>query len=118
MNTLSEAGYLARGQRKAASRSFRDGWGIVVAVGAMVLVCVSKVQADPDLTEAKRLLREGQPAKATEVLRQIMTQKPDDPWLLYDIGVTAYAAKDYQKADEIWQELAARQLSFTSRSRS
>ena len=110
MNTLSEAGYLARGQRKAASRSFRDGWGIVVAVGAMVLVCVSKVQADPDLKEAKRLLREGQPAKATEVLRQIMTQKPDDPWLLYDIGVTAYAAKDYQKADEIWQELAARQL--------
>jgi len=109
MNTLSEAGYLARDQRKAASRSGLGG-SAFVAVCAVLLACVGPVQARPDLSEAKRLLREGQPAKATELLRQIMAQKPDDPWLLYDIGVTAYAAKDYQKADEIWQNLAARQL--------
>ena len=63
-----------------------------------------------DLQEAKELMKQNQPGKAGEVLRQLQTQQPADPWLAYNAGVAAYAAKDYPQADKIWQELAARPL--------
>ena len=63
-----------------------------------------------DLHEAKLLMQQNQPGKAGEVLRQMQTQQPADPWLAYNAGVAAYAAKDYATADKIWQELAAKPL--------
>jgi hypothetical protein len=62
-----------------------------------------------DLREARELLRQN-PAKAGEHVQELLAKKPDDPWLLYDAGVAAYAAKDFAKADEVWQRLAAMPL--------
>ncbi len=76
-------------------------------IAALVLAAAP---AFADLHEAKELMKQKQPGKAGEVLRQLQAQQPTDPWLAYNAGVAAYAAKDYQQADKIWQELAARPL--------
>lgn len=74
------------------------------------VLLLSAVPLFADLHEAKALMKQNQPGKAGEVLRQLQTQQPADPWLAYNAGVAAYAAKDYQQADKIWQELAAKPL--------
>jgi hypothetical protein len=76
-------------------------------IAALVFAAAS---AFADLHEAKELMKQNQPGKAGEMLRQLQAQQPTDPWLAYNAGVAAYAAKDYQQADKIWQELAARPL--------
>ena len=60
--------------------------------------------------EQERTLLQQDPAKAAAQLAEQLTQKPGDPWLLYNAGVAAYAAKDYARADEMWQQLAATQM--------
>ena len=69
---------------------------------------VSGVRAE--LGEAKEMLKQGQHAQAAEHLRKLRDQNPNNPWLLYDIAVASYAAKDYEEADGIWQQLATQQL--------
>ena len=76
----------------------------------IALLLLSTVPLFADLREAKELMKQNQPGKAGEVLRQLQTEQPTDPWLAYNLGVAAYAAKDYPQADKIWQELAARPL--------
>lgn len=68
------------------------------------------VTAFADLDEARRAIKENQPEKAAEAIKQLQAQKPGDPWLVYDEGVAAYASKQFEQADKIWQELAAREL--------
>jgi tetratricopeptide (TPR) repeat protein len=62
-----------------------------------------------DLPYARELLKTDA-AKAVEYLNGMLAKDPGDPWLLYDAGVAAYAAKDFAKADEVWQQLAASAL--------
>ena len=62
-----------------------------------------------DVPLAQELLKKDA-AKAGEHLAALLAKSPDDPWLLYDAGVAAYAAKDFAKADETWQQLAAVKL--------
>jgi tetratricopeptide (TPR) repeat protein len=62
------------------------------------------------LRQVRELMRQNQPAKARELLRDLLVKQPNDAWLVYDSGVAAYAAKDYAQADQLWQELAAREL--------
>lgn len=62
-----------------------------------------------DLPFAEELLKKD-PAGAAEYLRELLAKTPDDPWLLYNAGVAAYAAKDFAKADETWQQLASAAL--------
>jgi len=76
----------------------------------VMALLLSAVPLFADLREARELMKQNQPAKAVEVLQQLRTERPGDPWLAYDAGVAAYAAKDFQKADAIWQELAATEL--------
>jgi len=81
----------------------------------MKLLCLAGIvlgvlSAQAELREARELMRQNQPEKAGEVIQQLRQSKPSDPWLVYDSGVAAYAAKDYEKADAIWEELAARPL--------
>ena len=45
-----------------------------------VLACAI-LPAFADLHEAKELMKQNQPGKAGEVLHQLQTQKPGDPWL-------------------------------------
>jgi hypothetical protein len=75
---------------------------------AALLLSAAPVFAD--LRGAKQLMKQNQPDKAGEVLRQMQTQQPADPWLAYNAGVAAYAAKDYSQADKVWQELATKPL--------
>ena len=60
--------------------------------------------------DAERTLLQQDPAKAAAQLAGQLAQAPGDPWLLYNAGVAAYAAKDYARADEMWQQLAAAQM--------
>jgi tetratricopeptide (TPR) repeat protein len=60
--------------------------------------------------EAERELLKQDPAKVATQLQQQLAQKPSDPWLLYNVAVASYAAKDFAKADETWQQLAATQM--------
>ena len=73
-------------------------------------LALAAVPAFADLREAKELMKQNQPGKAGDALRQLQSQRPDDPWLAYNAGVAAYAARDFQTADRIWQELAAKPL--------
>ena len=60
--------------------------------------------------DARRWMEEGKPQRATEELEKMAALQPGDPWIIYNLGVAAYAAKDYRKADELWQKLAGMQL--------
>jgi tetratricopeptide (TPR) repeat protein len=63
-----------------------------------------------DFGAARRWMEEGTPERAVEVLEEIVARKPEDPWALYNLAVAAYAAKDYRKADDLWQRLATMEL--------
>src|SRR5678815_3209083 len=72
---------------------------ITIALLATVL------SASADVREARQLLPRDAGA-AAEYLRRLLATKPDDPWLIYNAAVAAYAARDYARADEEWQRLA------------
>ena len=57
-----------------------------------------------------RQLLEQDAEKAAEHLAELLAKDPGDPWLRYDAGVAAYAARDFAKADETWQQLASTPL--------
>ncbi len=57
--------------------------------------------------EAERALLQRDPAQAAAQFQQQLAQKPNDPYLQYNAAVAAYAAHDFAKADELWQQLAA-----------
>ncbi len=59
-----------------------------------------------DVPFARELLKKD-PAAAAEHVAELLAKNPNDPWLLYDAGVAAYATKDFAKADETWQQLAS-----------
>src|SRR5262245_26914502 len=60
--------------------------------------------------EQERGLMKTDPAAAASLLDEQLKQRPDDAWLIYNRGVAAYASKDFAKADELWQQLAATQM--------
>src|SRR5688572_27969079 len=70
------------------------------------LLLGSALPALAGLEDARALLK-SDPSKAAEMLRAELAKKPEDPWLIYNAGVAAYAAKEFSKADESWQQLAA-----------
>ncbi len=81
--------------------------------GIWILILASALfpfLASAELTSVRELLRDHQPAKAAEALNSMLEAKPADPWLVYDTGVAAYAAGDFAKADEIWEQLAGTAL--------
>src|SRR5215207_7315183 len=82
-----------------------------VAAGSIAAtVCLlSSVSAWAGL-EQERALIQRDPAAALTRLQEQLTQKPGDPYLIYNTGVAAYATKDFAKADEMWQQLAATQM--------
>lgn len=80
------------------------------ALGLAGFQLAAAAPAPPDLATARRALKANQPDQATAVLRELRAQRPADPWLQYNEGVAAYAARDYERADQLWQELATRDL--------
>lgn len=75
----------------------------------LLALLAANASALADLPFAQELLK-SDPARALEYVKGLLEKKPDDPWLLYDAGVAAYAAKDFAKADETWQQLASASL--------
>ena len=62
------------------------------------------------LDDALKLMDENRPQEAAGVLRKLAEKNPSDPWILYNLGVAEYAAKNFDAADRIWEELAASTL--------
>lgn len=60
--------------------------------------------------EKERDLLKSDPAAAVALLDDQLKRNPGDPWVIYNRAVAAYANKDYNKADELWQALAATQM--------
>src|SRR5580765_7097452 len=75
----------------------------------IIALLTTAVSALADVREARQLLPRDAGA-AAEHLRGLLASKPDDPWLIYNAAVAAYAAHDYARADEEWQRLAAMPL--------
>jgi hypothetical protein len=71
-----------------------------------IVLLTTALSASADLREARQLLPRDAGA-AAEHLRGLLATKPDDLWLIYNAAVAAYAARDYTRADEEWQRLAA-----------
>lgn len=78
-------------------------------VRPILFILAANATAFADLPFAQELLKTDA-AKAAEYVRELLANQPDDPWLRYDAGVAAYAAKDFAKADETWQALASAAL--------
>ena len=74
------------------------------------ILLLTALPALAGLGEVRQLVRQNQAGKAAEVMAGLLAQKPNDPWLVYNAGVVAYAAKDYTKADAYWQQLASMEL--------
>ena len=75
----------------------------------LVAILAANTPVFADLPFARELLKKD-PAQAAEHLRELLKENPGDPWLTYDAGVAAYAANDFAKADEFWQQLASTAL--------
>lgn len=60
--------------------------------------------------EQERAMLQSDPKQAAALLQKQLEAKPNDPWLQYNAAVASYAAKDFAKADELWQQLAATQM--------
>src|SRR5258708_6960853 len=82
----------------------------VMRLSAFAVLVLSVLPAWAELRDARELMRQKEPAKAGAVIQQMLQAAPNDPWLTYNAGVAAYAVKDYDKADQIWEELAATPL--------
>jgi tetratricopeptide (TPR) repeat protein len=76
---------------------------------AFVLAILAAAPAWAGLETERQLLKQD-PAKAAAQLQEQLARSPGDPWLLYNSAVAFYAAKDFTKADEAWQQLAATQM--------
>ena len=77
---------------------------------AVSLVFVAAATADAGLGSARDLIAEKKPAEAAAILDGLLASKPDDPWLLYNRAVAAYASQEFSRADDIWQRLAGMQM--------
>lgn len=77
-----------------------------ISMFAFVIIGFSQQTLD----DALKLMDENRPQEAAKILRQLVDKTPSDPWLLYNLGVAEYAAKNYEAADKIWEELAASTL--------
>src|SRR5687767_11632381 len=80
-----------------------------IAATAWALCLLRAVSAWAGLEQERELIQRD-PAAALIRLQEQLAQKPGDPYLIYNTAVAAYAAKDFAKADEFWQQLAATQM--------
>lgn len=60
-----------------------------------------------DFSRYQSLIETGQAATALAGLREEAARRPDDPFTLYNLGVAAYAAKDYAEAAKVFETCLA-----------
>lgn len=62
-------------------------------------------EKDPLLGKTDAMIREGKAPEAVALLREALKQRPQDYYLMYNFGVAAYAAKQYQDASDAFSEV-------------
>jgi hypothetical protein len=62
-------------------------------------------EADPLIARTEGMLREGKAAEAASMLREAVQKRPQDHYLIYNYGIAAYAAKQYQEAADAFSEV-------------
>jgi hypothetical protein len=60
---------------------------------------------DPLIAQTAVMLREGKAGEAASLLRQAVQKRPDDHYLIYNYGIAAYAAQQYQEAADAFSEV-------------
>jgi Ca-activated chloride channel family protein len=60
---------------------------------------------DPLISKTDAMLREGKAPEAASMLREAMQKRPEDYYLMYNYGIAAYAAKQYQEAADAFSEV-------------
>ena len=60
---------------------------------------------DPLITKTDAMIREGKSAEAAALLLDATKGRPEDAYLMYNYGVAAYAAKQYQEASDAFSEV-------------
>lgn len=78
-----------------------------ITILTTVLAICLNAYCDARLSQARKMIDNNQPEGAIKLLNSILQEKPSDPYILYDIAVAEYTAKNYDEAEKIWQELAA-----------
>ncbi len=58
-----------------------------------------------DMWQGDQAIKEGRPAQAEGFYRRALTQKPDDPTALYNLGISLYRQGQYKGAAEIFNKL-------------
>ncbi|MBX3743048.1 MAG: VWA domain-containing protein [Akkermansiaceae bacterium] len=62
-------------------------------------------EADPLIARTEGMLREGKAAEAASMLREAVQKRPQDHYLIYNYGIAAYAAQQYQEAADAFSEV-------------
>ncbi|HON07555.1 MAG TPA: tetratricopeptide repeat protein [Verrucomicrobiota bacterium] len=81
----------------------------VTILTAVLAICLN-AYCDARLSQARKMIDNNKPEEAIKLLNTILQEKPSDPYILYDIAVAEYSAKNYDQAEKIWQDLAATTL--------
>lgn len=92
------------GPRTGPSR--RRGRPLTAAViGVLALVPPANAQPLDPSRAAESLVRAGRATEALELLREEILRNPNDPRLLYNYGLAAYAAGNHGVARTAWKEV-------------
>jgi len=59
-------------------------------------------ERDAAIARARDLMKQGDAGAARELLREQLLDWPDNPYLLYNYGITAYAQRDFVIAESSW----------------
>jgi len=62
-------------------------------------------EQDPLIVKTEAMLREGKAEEAASMLREAVQKRPEDHYLIYNYGIAAYSAKQYQEAADAFSEV-------------
>ncbi len=62
-------------------------------------------EVDPLLAKTEVMMKEGRAGEAAAMLLEATKSRPEDAYLMYNYGIAAYAAKQYQEASDAFSEV-------------
>lgn len=81
-------------------------FGVAISIAVSTLAPAVGAQPQEPSRAADRLVRAGRATEALELLRDEILKSPDDPRLLYNYGLAAYAAGNYGIARTAWKQVS------------
>lgn len=79
----------------------------IAALAVAIAILPPPCRGEEPSRAAESLVRAGRPAEALELLRDEILRNPDDPRLLYNYGLAAYAAANFGVARTAWTQVSA-----------